>query len=161
MFLCRDIRGRVTGAGPVGTRRMADGRRFRGLAPGTRRSAGGFRIGPEETGLRDGAAFPAGSAVDALSALSLGAGGLVSPCASAAGAVRRLPDWLRDADPPTVVCGFDADAAGDAAAAALAASGRRVRRIRPDGARDWNGLPRRDGIRALAGGLPPAYGSGP
>ena len=34
VFLCRDIRGRVTGAELVGTRRMADGRRFCGLAPG-------------------------------------------------------------------------------------------------------------------------------
>jgi len=111
--------------------------------------------------VREGGAFLAGGAGDAVSALARGAGGVGGLHGAAAGAVRRLPDWLRDADPPTVVCGFDADAAGDAAAAALAASGRRVRRIRPDGARDWNGLPRRDGIRALAGGLPPAYGSGP
>ena len=54
VFLCRDMRGWVTGAELVGTRRMADGRRFRGLAPGTRRSAGGFRIGPEETDPRRG-----------------------------------------------------------------------------------------------------------
>ncbi len=161
VFLCRDIRGRVTGAELAGTRRMADGRRFRGLATGTRRSAGGFRIGAEETGLRHGAAFLAESAIDALSALSLGAGGLVSFHASTAGVCRRLPDWLRDADPLTVVCGFDADAAGDTSAAALAASDRRVRRARPDGAKDWNALLQRDGIWALTGGLPPpAYGSG-
>ena len=146
VFLCRDIRGRVTGAELVGTRRMADGRRFRGLAPGTRRSAGGFRIGPEETEPRRGAAFLAESAIDALSALSLGVGGLVSFYASAAGICRRLPDWLHDAGLVTIVCGFDADAAGDAASAALAASDRRVRRIRPDGAKDWNALLRRDGV---------------
>ena len=158
VFLCRDIRGRVTGAELVGTRRMANGRRFRGLAPGTRRSAGGFRIGPEEMGR--GAVFLAESAIDTLSALSLGAGGLVSLYASTAGVCRRLPDWLRDADPVTIVCGFDADAAGDAAAAALTASDCRVRRARPEGAKDWNALLQRDGIWALTGGVaPPVYGS--
>ena len=152
MFLCRDIRGRVTGAELVGTRRMTG--RFRGLAPGTRRSAGGFHIGPEET--ERGAVFLAESA--ALSALSLGAGGLVS--FYAAGVCRRLPGWLRDADPLTIVCGFDADAAGDASAAALAVSDCRVRRARPEGAKDWNALLQRDGIWALTGGLPPpVYGS--
>ena len=161
VFLCRDIRGRITGAELVGTRRMADGRRFRGLATGTRRSAGGFRIGPEDADPRFGTVFLAESAIDALSALSLGVGGLVSFYASAAGICRHLPDWLHDADPAAIVCGFDADAAGDAAATALAAADRRVRRIRPDGAKDWNALLQRDGVWALTGGLPPSpYGSG-
>ena len=124
---------------------MADGGRFRGLASGTRRSAGGFRIGPEETGLAEGAIFLAESAIDAVSALSLGVGGLVRVCASTAGVCRRLPDWLCDADLVEVVCGFDADAAGDVAAAALAASDRRVRRARPCGAKDWNALLQRGG----------------
>ena len=94
VFLCRDARGRVTGAELVGTGRMADGRRFLGLASGTRNSAGGFRIGPEATGLAEGATFLAESAIDAVSALSLGVGGRVRMYASTAGVCRRLPDWL-------------------------------------------------------------------
>ena len=48
VFPCRDVGGRVTGAELVGTRRLADGRRFRGLAPGTRRAASGS--GPKRRG---------------------------------------------------------------------------------------------------------------
>ena len=125
---------------------MAVGGRFRGLASGTRRSAGGFRIGPEETGLAEGTIFLAESAIDAVSALSLSVGGLVRVCASTAGVCRRLPDSLCDADLVAVVCGFDADAAGDVAAAALAASDRRLRWARPYGGKDWNALLQRGGL---------------
>ena len=90
--------------------------------------------------------------IGVLSALSIGAGGLVSMYASVSGVCRRLPDWLRGFELAFVECGFDADEAGDAAAGALIASDSRVR---PSGAKDRNALLKHDGIWALTGGIPP------
>ncbi len=81
---CREARGRITGAEPVGTRR-----RFRGMVPGSRKAAAGFRFGSGDAGVPAGA-FIAGSAIDALSACALGAGGPASTWASAADTCRRL-----------------------------------------------------------------------
>ena len=154
VFLCRDACGVATGAELVGSGRRAGGCRFRGMAPGSCKAAGGFwfRSMGDEPFI---SALIAESAIDVLSALSIGAGGLVSMYASMSGVCRRLPDWLRGFDLAFVKCGFDADEVGDAAAGALIASDRRVSRVRPSGAKDWNALLKRDGIRALIGGFPP------
>ena len=135
VFACRDARGQITGAELVGVRRFADGSRFRGMAPGSRKALGGFWFGDAKV---PAGVFLAESAIDALSACALGVGGPVSIWASACGACRRLPDWLGVFGPAFVICGFDADEPGDAAADALIAAGGRVSRARPSGAKDWN-----------------------
>ena len=137
VFACRDARGRAAGAELVGTRRFADGRRFRGMAPGSRKAAGGFWFTDGDAKAPAGV-FLAESAIDALSACALGAGGPVSIRASTAGTCRRLPDWLGAFGPAFIICGFDADGPGDDAAGALIASDERVRRARPSGAKDRN-----------------------
>ena len=154
VFLCRDACGAATGAELVGSLWRADGRRFRGMAPGSRKAAGGFWFRSMDDEPLIGVLI-AESAIDVLSALSIGAGGLVSMYASVSGVCRRLPDWLRGFDLAFVKCGFDADEAGDAAAEALIASDRRVSRVRPSGAKDWNEILKRDGIRTLTGDIPP------
>lgn len=156
VFVCRDVRGAVTGAELVGSRRRSDGSRFRGMAPGSRKASGGFWFASVDEEAFVGA-FIAESAIDALSALTLGAGGLVSMYASMSGVCRRLPDWLCGFDLAFVKCGFDADEAGDAAAGALMASDARVSRVRPAGAKDWNALLQRDGMWALTGGMAPDF----
>ena len=154
VFLCRDASGNATGAELVGTRRLSDGSRFRGMAPGSRKERGGFWFTscPEQPEI---ALFIAESAIDALSALSLGAGGTASMYASTAGVARRLPQWLLTLDIVSVACGFDADEAGDAAARQLMAAHKGIRRVRPDGATDWNDILQRHGIHGLIGGTPP------
>ena len=137
VFLCRDAGGAVTGAELVGTRRRSDGSRFRGMVPGSRKAAGGFWIGRGAVGPA-ASVFIAESAIDALSAAALGTGASIH--ASTAGVCRRLPAWLEGFAPTSLACGFDADGAGDGAAAALAAADGRVRRVRPTGAKDWNGM---------------------
>ena len=135
VFLCRNADGAVTGAELVGTRLRGDGSRFRGMAPGSRRAAGGFWFGGVATGSAP-SVFIAEGAIDALSAAALGTGASIH--ASTAGVCRHLPDWLEGFAPASLVCGFDADGAGDGAAAALAAADGRVTRLRPSGAKDWN-----------------------
>ncbi len=139
VFAYRNARGQITGAELVGARPFADGRRFRGMAPGSRKTAGGFWFGSGDAKAPAGV-FLAESAIDALSACALGAGEPASIWASAAGTCRRLPDWLGDAGPAFVICGFDADESGDGAADALIASDERGCRARPSGAKDWNAL---------------------
>ena len=140
VFACRDARGQITGAELVGVRRFADGSRFRGMVPGSRKALGGFWFGSGDAGVPAGV-FLAESAIDALSACALGAGGAaVMIYASVAGTCRRLPDWLGEFDLAFVICGFDADGPGDAAAGALIVSDRRVSRARPSGGEDWNAL---------------------
>ena len=107
------------------------------MAPGSRKASGGFWFGSVDEEPFVGA-FIAESA--ALSALTLGAGGLVSMYASVSGVCGRLPDWLGGFDLGFIKCGFDADEAGDAAAGALMASDGRISRVRPPGAKDWNAL---------------------
>ena len=137
VFLCTDATGTLTGAECVGTHRRADGRRFRGMARGSRKAAGGFWTG--KTGADTApVVFLAESAIDALSALAMGSGEPAAIHASTAGVCRNLPDWLEAFGPTAVKCGFDADDAGDAAARALMAADPRVSRTRPEGARDWN-----------------------
>ena len=140
VFTCRDRSCTTTGAELVGSGTLPDGSTFKGLAPGSRRDRGGFW-------LTTGSAPPAAvliveSAVDALSAVLLPAPGLPSDClvASTAGTARRLPGWLHACQHLPLLCGYDADPAGDQAARALLRQHPRLQRLRPLGAKDWNDL---------------------
>lgn len=81
-------------------------------------------------------------------ALSLALAGL--PAAALAGTEGKwwLPAACRGR---LVLLALDADAAGDAGASKLAGAlvGARCRRLRPDGAKDWNELLQRSGVEAL------------
>ena len=81
------------------------------------------------------------SAVDAISARSLRIEGISEPgavVASTAGIASTVPPWIEDWKPKRIVCAYDADSAGDAAADRLAINDPRVIRLRPRGAKDWN-----------------------
>ena len=113
VFPCRDRHGATAGAELVGTCPLPDGSTFKGLAPGSRRDRGGFW-------LTTGSAPPAAvllteSAVDALSAALLPVPSLPadSLIASTAGTARRLPRWLDSFPDSRLLCGYDADPAGD------------------------------------------------
>ena len=82
------------------------------------------------------------SAVDALSAALLPAPGLPPACliASTAGTARHLPRWLDRFPGSRLLCGYDADPAGDQAARALLRQHPALRRLRPLRAKDWNDL---------------------
>ena len=139
VFTCRDRSGSTVGAELVGTRPRPDTSTFKGLAPGSRRDRGGFWL---TTGSAPPAAvFLTESAVDALSAVLLPVPDLPPDClvASTAGAAHRLPHWLHTFHLP-LLCGYDADPAGDQAAHALLRQHPRLRRLRPLGAKDWNDL---------------------
>lgn len=137
VFACRSADGTETGAELAGT---GEAKRFRGMAPGSRKAEGGFWIpagaGPPE------AVMLVESAVDALSAAEIG---LPLPpgtiILSTAGAGAALPAWIRDWKPERVICGFDADEAGDRSADSIARSHGRVARLRPECEKDWNDLP--------------------
>ena len=140
VFTCRDRAGSTAGAELVGTCPRPHGSTFKGLAPGSRRDRGGFW-------LTTGSAPPTAvllteSAVDALSAVLLPAPGLPPAClvASTAGTARRLPRWLHGFPHSRILCGYDADPAGDQAALALLRLHPGLSRLRPRHAQDWNDL---------------------
>ncbi len=139
VFVSRDVSGAATGAEVVGL----GGAAFKGMAPGSRKESGGFWMAldaapPERAVLVE-------SAIDALSVLTLrsfpwtGSGGFAA--VSAAGVATTVPRWLDGWRLRRILCGYDADPAGDAAAARLARSDPRVVRCRPavEG-EDWNDL---------------------
>ena len=135
VFLCRSGTGRPAGAELVGT----GSRRWRGMSPGSRKADGGFWLQADpRTPQR---LVIAESAIDALSAFLL-AEPEQAPTAflSAAGAAPKLPDWTRAWSPELILCGCDADEAGDDAARRLIDSDQRAVRLRPEGAKDWNDL---------------------
>jgi hypothetical protein len=117
---------------PVGAELRGTGPRvWRGMAPGTRKDAGYFWIGAP--GARQ--IVLCESAIDAISCFQMHPQRI---CISTSG-VRADPPWL-----PTLVargyqvlCGFDADAPGDAAADRMMALHPAVQRLRPP-AHDWN-----------------------
>ena len=92
---------------------------LKGLAPGSRRDRGGFWLTTRS--VPPAAVLLTESAVDALSAVLLPAPGLPTDClvASTAGTARRLPRWLQPFQTLPLLCGYDADPAGDQAARAL------------------------------------------
>lgn len=127
IFLMHAFDGRPIGAELRGT----TSRPWRSLARGTRRDRGCFAApqpAPSSVVLCE-------SAIDALSCAALHPGAL---CLSTAGA-RADPRWLapllREHD--EVLCGFDADDAGDQAARLMIACHPAVKRLRPP-LKDWN-----------------------
>ncbi len=144
VFVSRNVSGAVTGAEIVGLGSRGGAAAFKGMAPGSRKAAGGFwmawdTVPPEQAVLVE-------SAIDALSVLTLrsfpsaGYGGGFA-AVSVAGVATSVPRWLDGWRLRRILCGYDADRAGDTAAAGLVRSDPRVVRCRPavEG-EDWNDL---------------------
>lgn len=139
VFVCRSASGNPTGAEILGTAPQADGKRFRGMAPGSRKARGGFWLHCDRN--HPAVVILTESAVDALSARSLRVEGTRengAVVASTAGIASAVPTWIEDWKPKRIICAYDADSAGDGAAERLAANDPRVIRLRPGGAKDWN-----------------------
>ena len=121
------------------------------MAPGSRKRRGGFHLpaGPPPLA----AALLAESAIDALSALQLLQPRCPAPTLflSTAGLATAIPSWLHPFRCRQLLCGYDADRAGDRAAAALRRRHPALVRRRPRGAKDWNDL-----LRQIRSPRPPA-----
>ena len=144
VFVCRNASGQPTGAEILGTAPQPGTTRFRGMAPGSRKARGGFWLPCDRN--PPAVVILTESAVDAISARSLRIGATREPGAvvvSTAGVASAIPPWIEDWKPKRIVCAYDADSAGDAAAEQLALSDPRVVRLRPAGAKDWNDILRR------------------
>lgn len=117
---------------PVGAELRGTGPRvWRGMAPGTRKDAGYFWIGTQ--GSRE--IVLCESAIDAISCFQMRPQRI---CISTSG-VRADPPWLRAllTRGYQILCGFDADGPGDAAADRMMALHPAIQRLRPS-AHDWN-----------------------
>ena len=133
VFLCRDHRGRTTGAELVGTGH----RPWRGMAAGSRKAASSFWFPPDQ--IAPHRLVVTESAIDALSAwLITGEDRIPTVFLSASGATATLPDWIRAWSPDRILCAYDADRQGDRAARDLMKADDRVTRLRPAAAKDWN-----------------------
>ena len=107
------------------------------MAPGSRKERGGFWLAAADG--ETASALLVESAIDALSALTRPPPGpRHALVVSTAGVRTSVPQWLEAFGFTRIDCGFDADDAGDRAADALARGDARVRRLRPEGAKDWN-----------------------
>ena len=146
VFICRNASANPTGAEILATTPQAGTRRFRGMAPGSRKARGGFWLPCDRN--HTAVVILTESAVDALCARSLrieptrehGAG-----VASTAGIAHSVPPWIEHWKPKRIICAYDADSAGDSAADRLALNDPRVIRLRPRGAKDWNEILMRSG----------------
>ena len=129
VFLLWDTAAVAVGAELRGTTALA----WRGLAPGSRKDRGCFRV-PATTGH---AIVLCESAIDALSCHALHPD---CRCLSTSGA-RPDPAWLPAliAQDFPIYCGFDADPVGDAMAQRMHALHPSILRLRPP-AKDWNDL---------------------
>ena len=139
VFVCRNATGKPAGAEILGTAPLPAGKRFRGMAPGSRKAHGGFWLPCDRN--RPALVILAESAVDAISARSLRIKETREPgavVASTAGIAGTVPPWIEEWKPRRILCAYDADSAGDAAARRLADNDPRVIRLRPSGAKDWN-----------------------
>lgn len=117
---------------PIGAELRGTGPRiWRGMSPGTRKDAGYFWIGTP--GARQ--IVLCESAIDAISCFQIRPQQI---CISTAG-VRADPPWLRGllARGYQILCGFDADDPGDAAADRMMVLHPAIQRLRPP-AHDWN-----------------------
>ena len=117
--------------------------RFTGMAPGSRKNLGGFRLGRIIEAAR---VYLVESAIDAVSLwlLRRRQGETGFAVVSTAGTRTTVPAFLAGRDPATIINAFDADAPGDRAAARMSLA----QRERP-GAKDWN-----DELRGQGGGAP-------
>jgi len=144
LFVCRNASGQPAGAEILGIAPRADRKPFRGMASGSRKARSGFwlpcdRSPPVPIILTE-------SAVDAISARSLSIVGTRENGAavvSTAGVVSAVPPWIEGRKPKKIVCAYDADSAGNAAAGRLVANDPRVIKMRPASAKDWNDMRRR------------------
>ena len=138
VFVTRNARRRHTGAEVVGTN---PDHPFRGMTRGTRKNEGGFWIArryPRRALITE-------SAVDLLSACSIAELADIDLFVSTAGVATALPAWLEPFRLDTVFCGYDADEAGDSAARRLMLNHPDiVKRRKPEGAKDWNDILRKD-----------------
>ena len=75
-------------------------------------------------------------AVDALSAWSLDGLPKLDLLISAAGVAAAMPAWTECLGLEIILCGCDADEAGDRAACRLGLGDKRIRRLRPEGGKD-------------------------
>ena len=144
VFVCRNASAKPTGAEIIGTRPRAGGKPFRGMAPGSRKARGGFWLPCDRN--PTATVILTESAVDAISARSLRIRATHEPGAvvvSTAGVAKAVPTWIEEWKPRRIVCAYDADNAGDAAAERLALNDPRVVRLRPTDTKDWNDLLRR------------------
>ncbi len=139
VFVCRNASGQPTGAEILGTAPQPSAKRFRGMAPGSRKARGGFWLPCDRN--RPALVILTESAVDAISARSLRIKGTRehgAVVASTAGIASAVPPWIQQWKPKRIVCAYDADTAGDGAAHRLGLSDPRVIRLRPCTAKDWN-----------------------
>ena len=139
VFICRNASGHTTGAEILGTAPQASGKRFKGMAPGSRKVRGGFWLRCDRN--QPALVILTESAVDAISARSLRIEGTRengAVVASTAGIASSIPAWIEGWKPKRIICAYDADTAGDSAADRLAVNDPRVIRLRPGGAKDWN-----------------------
>ena len=136
VFVCRDPEtNRITGAEIKGTLPRPDGSRFTGMAPGSRKDGGGFRVGDIA---RAATVYLVESAIDAISLFKLrqDAGSGSHAVVSTAGTTPEPRTWFAKlADAARRVCAFDNDKAGDEAAHKLRRH--KFERLKPDG-KDWN-----------------------
>jgi hypothetical protein len=136
VFVCRDPEtNRITGAEIKGTLPRPDGSRFTGMAPGSRKDGGGFRVGDLA---KAATVYLVESAIDAVSLFKLrqDAGERGHAVVSTAGTAPKPRGWVAKlSDTARRVCAFDNDKAGDESAHKLRRH--RFERLRPDG-KDWN-----------------------
>lgn len=150
-FVCAGGDGQPTGAELKGT---VPGRPFSGMAKGSRRNDGAFTL---KRGSGQGRVVLVESAIDAASYWQLHDGDYT--VVSTAGVRPSLPwPWVQEqAAAGRLVCAYDADAAGDDAAAKLAQAYPGMQRHRPEGGRkDWNDVLKGQGLKmALDAALGP------
>ncbi len=131
VFVTRDAEREPAGAELHGT---CPDHPFRGLSRGSRKALGGFWLSRRG----EGPALLTESAIDALSVFALPELAYIRHVISTAGTTPRLPQWINALGVDVIWCGFDADAAGDQAAASLMGRHPWIRRLRPTGEKDWN-----------------------
>jgi hypothetical protein len=139
VFVCRDESGNVTGAELKGT---IGEHRFTGLAAGSKKDRGGFRVGDLA---KAATLYLVEAAIDAVSLFKLrhDAGERNFAVVSTAGATPEPRKWFDGlARSVRRICAFDADAAGDDAANKLRRH--KFERMRPTNGKDWN-----DELRAM------------
>ena len=105
------------------------------MAPGSRKARGGFWIARRTT---PQSALIVESGLDAISAFELPEMKGFDLFLSTAGLANKPPDWIRSFQLHNIACGYDADPPGKQAAKRLIRNHPKIRRHRPQGAKDWN-----------------------
>ena len=138
VFVCRNSKGQETGAEIVATHNAA-----KRMATGSAKARGGFWMATSNN--PPDILFLVESAIDALSVLSIPAlphsHQTSLAVISTAGIARAIPPWTANWPASLILCGHDADRAGDEATGRLMRKDKRVLPCRPvcDG-QDWNDI---------------------